>query len=80
MPEYCNKKQMLYQNLRDAGCQEQFIEESIVLYENNEKKKLNDQLFVYRKLLLHDLHKVQNKIDCLDYLIYQLTNQQGEIL
>lgn len=42
------------------------------MYENKEEKKLANQLSLYRGLLLDDLHQAQYKIDCLDYLLYQL--------
>lgn len=75
MPEFCNKNMIFYQNLIDAGCKKQDIEGCILLYKNNENKELINQLSCYRKSLLDDLHQVQYKIDCLDYLLYQLNNK-----
>lgn len=72
MPEFHNKKKILYQNLIDAGYKKQDIEECILMYENKEENKLANQLSLYRRSLLDDLHQVQYKIDCLDYLLYQL--------
>lgn len=42
------------------------------MYENKEENKLANQLSLYRRSLLDDLHQVQYKIDCLDYLLYLL--------
>lgn len=75
MPEFCNKNMIFYQNLIDAGYKKQDIERCILLYKNNDNKKLINQLSCYRKSLLDDLHQVQYKIDCLDYLLYQLNNK-----
>ncbi|WP_050638189.1 hypothetical protein [Candidatus Stoquefichus sp. SB1] len=72
MPEFHNKKMIIYQNLIDAGCKKQDIKECILMYENKEEKKLANQLSLYRRALLNDLHQAQYKIDCLDYLLYQL--------
>lgn len=33
-------------------------------------------LSAYRKYLLDKLHKYEKRIDCLDYLIYQLQHQK----
>ena len=56
-------------NLKDAGCGDSFIDK----YCQCEKKP--DALCLlqrHRDNLLADLHRVQEKIDCLDYLIYHI--------
>lgn len=75
MPEFYNKHMRFYQNLIDAGCKKTDIEKWILMYENKEDKKLVRQLAHYRKSLLDDLHQVQYKIDCLDYLLYKLKSK-----
>lgn len=76
MPEFYNKGTIFYQNLLDAGCNDQDIKNCMKLYENNEDGKLIQQLDNYRKSLLVDLHQAQYKIDCLDHLLYQLKSNK----
>lgn len=76
MAEYNDKRTVFYQNLIDAGCKKQCIGQYAVLYENKENQKLIRQLSLYRKSLLDSLHQVQSKIDCLDYLLYNLENEK----
>lgn len=78
MAEYNDKKNIFYHNLIDAGCKKQSIGEYIMLYENNENKRLIKQLSIHRMSLLQDLHHIQNEIDCLDYLLYRLENEEFE--
>lgn len=60
------------QNLRDAGCDEEcickFMED---LDQGREKEglKLLDQ---HRRCLVDAMHREQKRIDCLDYLVYQV--------
>ena len=58
----------LIQNLHDAGCSQQFMQ-------SRKKGNMFCQIHILvkqRNLLLEDLHKDQNKLDCLDYLLFQL--------
>ena len=58
-------------NLKDAGCDEEFIcRYEHLLAQQRTQEQLN-MLSVYRKKLLDELHTVQKHIDCLDYLIYK---------
>lgn len=58
----------ILQNLKDAGCDKNFIEEFLSL---EEKAQLN-LLARHRNSLLDSLHNNQKQIDCLDYLIFNL--------
>ena len=56
------------QNLRDAGCGEEFIGEFDGLRGCARICKLRER----RRELLDGIHTEQRKLECLDYLIYQL--------
>jgi hypothetical protein len=63
--------QSTVQNLKDAGCDEEFI----VRFANDieaDKKKAVNLLGRHRAALLDDLHGCNKKIDCLDYLIRKI--------
>lgn len=62
----------LIQNLHDAGCSQQIIEQFM---QSRKEGNIFCQMHILVKqlnLLLEDLHKDQNKLDCLDYLLFQL--------
>lgn len=62
----------LIQNLKDAGCDIQTIENFMSdLHKGKEESSLK-QLAIHRKKLLDSIHKEQKQIDCLDYLVYQM--------
>ena len=56
-------------NLRDAGCDEALITELEALPSSCAQLC---RLKAYRRDLLNDIHAGQKKLECLDYLIYQL--------
>ena len=56
------------QNLLDAGCDEAFIAEYDTLCGCTKLCRLKAR----RRELLDGIHAEQKKLDCLDYLIYQL--------
>lgn len=56
-------------NLRDAGCNEEFIEQYTSAASGCARMCLLKQ---YRRELLGSIHAEQKKLECLDYLIYQL--------
>ena len=55
------------QNLIDAGCSPEFISEFNETEENQEYRI--QLLYEHRDFLLIEMHKVQRKIDCLDFFI-----------
>ena len=62
----------LLQNLHDAGCSQQIIEKFM---QGRREKDMLCQIRILakqRSLLLEALHTDQNKLDCLDYLLFQL--------
>lgn len=60
------------QNLKDAGCENDFIEKFIFALENNQSKEVFLLLRGWRNSLLDEIHNNQHKLDCLDYLIRKL--------
>lgn len=72
----------ILRNLRDAGCDE----EVIAAYRTMAEQPMPDEaisgqqvhlLIDHRKELLEQLHQDQEKIDCLDHLLYQLKEKAG---
>ncbi len=62
----------IIQNLKDAGCEDAFIERFILALENNQNKEVFLLLRGWRNCLLDEIHSNQHKLDCLDYLLREL--------
>lgn len=62
----------MVQNLKDAGCAPQMIEEFMLCFDKNQKEKQLALLAAQRRNLLNRVHIEEKKISCLDYLIYQI--------
>ena len=62
------------ENLRDAGCDDGMIERyrEIAANDGAGGPELIRLLTPYRKALLDALHADQEKLDCLDYLIFAI--------
>ena len=72
--------QAVLQNLQDAGCCDEVIRRYCELEAQPRPAHLirRDQkclLQKQRKALLDDLHERQRRLDCLDFLLYQMKNQ-----
>ena len=63
------------QNLKDAGCTDEMVEKFMDLQANEDEEQQIRLLSSHRKHLLEELHREEKRIDCLDYLIYQLQNK-----
>lgn len=74
MSEASDQAGILLQNLRDAGCDAQTIQECISLVDEKKEKQLLRLLAHQKKTLLDTVHKNQEQIDCLDFLVYQVKN------
>ena len=61
------------QNLIDAGCDDKFIKKYDRCCDKASCEKL---LSEHRKELLDDIHKKEQNIDCLDYLVYMMKKQK----
>ena len=62
----------IIQNLRDAGCTLEDITGFMRCMETGALKKGMKLLDQQRRELLNGIHEGHRKLDCLDYLIYQL--------
>ena len=60
------------QNLRDAGCDANTMARFFQLRETGGLKSQLKLLAEERSLLLRKVHENQTRLDCLDYLIFQL--------
>ncbi len=60
------------QNLKDAGCSDEIVEKFIALDGDDDKEQQLKLLFTHRRHLLEELHREEKRIDCLDYLLYQM--------
>lgn len=73
-----NRKEIV-QNLKDAGCSDEFIDEFFNISKKNKSEKpVIKLLYNYKKFLLKDLHDSQKKIDCLDFLIFKINQAVKE--
>lgn len=75
MADASNKKDILLQNLQDAGCDSNIIFNCVTLVEKSRIADVIQLLKGYRTDLLNKVHKNQDKLDCLDFLIYKLQKE-----
>lgn len=69
-------KDAITQNLRDAGCPEDFIRRFLASLTSGtpaEQERLLDQ---ERRCILEKVHDEQKRLDCFDYLRYALKKEQ----
>ena len=62
----------IIENLRDAGCDENEIQQILTCYRNGDSKKTEKLIAGCRKKQLEKLHESQVCIDRLDFLSYRL--------
>ncbi|WP_298023004.1 hypothetical protein [uncultured Dysosmobacter sp.] len=77
MPHIADTRGILRENLSDAGCDLEMIEQFMTLVEQGNREEGLALLAKHRKRLLDCCHAEQKKLDCLDYLVYQM-NKQGK--
>lgn len=65
-------KEALIQNLKDAGCSEKAIQSFLDCLESDHVEDGLKLLSEHRDKLLCYIHRSEKKMDCLDYLVYQL--------
>lgn len=73
-----NARESIIQNLRDAGCNEQLIEQFLTDVDSGNTREALSLLAQHRESLLQQFHKCDNCICCLDYLVFQLERELGE--
>ena len=64
------------QNLKDAGCTDEMVEKFMALQDSDDEEQQIRLLSGHRKNLLERLHRDEKRIDCLDYLLYQMQNKK----
>lgn len=72
-------KEILIENLKDAGCDDEQIKQFIYYVEHHDFKEQLTLLKCQRCSLLERLHSEQKKMDCLDYLIYKIKKESTRI-
>ena len=74
MPQYTSTQTIL-QNLKDAGCDPKTVEQFLLLRKAGDRKEQLKLLSIHRKQLLDKVHREEKRIDCLDYLVYQIKKE-----
>ena len=69
------RKTVIAQNLEDAGCDEGAVRHCLALWETDQRGALLEELCTLRRTLLEVMHKNEERLTCLDYLIYQLKRE-----
>lgn len=75
MADYISYTGAVVQNLKDAGCNEEVVEEFMELAEAGERQKQFKLLEKHRRTLLDKVHSKEKQIDCLDYLVFQMKKE-----
>ena len=76
MAEASDTQGILRQNLLDAGCGSDTVQQCMDLVKKRECAELLQLLSRHRRELLDTVHQNEKRIDCLDYLIYQIEKQK----
>ena len=69
-----NKEFLMRRNLTDAGFPESEIVRIISLLEEGREAAVHRIIAQHRTDLLNTVHENQKRIDCLDYLVYDMTS------
>lgn len=69
----------IIQNLKDAGCSKRQIEEFMDYAGKHERNSELQLLRQQREILLNGLHERQRMIECLDYLVYQISKEEIQL-
>ena len=73
-----NEEQEVIETLKDAGMSSTEIEDFLKIYNTDNVNKKCEYLFEKRKQTLNKVHKEEEKINCLDYLIYKIKKENGD--
>lgn len=71
-------RQSVIQNLEDAGCDAGTVERFLSLMEGGRTEAQLELLSAQRRRLLDRVHREERRIDCLDYLVYQIQKGRTE--
>ena len=69
-------REKVVQNLKDAGCGPDTIEDFLLYFDREQKEEQITLLEKHRRELLNVVHKAEKKTYCLDYLVYQIKNEK----
>lgn len=72
---YCDSSRTVLQNLKDAGCGPELVEQFMVYQEKGNRAEQLKLLSLHRKKLLEQIHQQERQICCLDYLVYQINQE-----
>lgn len=72
----CRCQEDIPTTLKDAGFDEASIACFMTKKEDGRIREALCMLQKQREVLVSDMHSVQRKLDCLDFLIYQLRQEQ----
>lgn len=78
MPHISNTQGRLRQNLIDAGCSPELVQECLALAQGQQTAELRRLLARQRRALLDKVHQNEKRIDCLDYLVYQMEQEKKQ--
>lgn len=70
------REESVIRNLEDAGCAPDTIQDFMCRCKAGKTAEALRLLAAHRRQLLDQLHREQKRIDCLDYLVYQINRQQ----
>lgn len=65
-------RQAVMQNLIDAGCSKDMIDDLMKQLAEDDMESLLQMLEKHRACLLSMVHQKEKQIDCVDYLVYQI--------
>lgn len=71
-------RESVIQNLEDAGCGTELIQDFMGWFDKGQQAKQLELLKHQREYLLGRVHKDERRISCLDYLVYQIQGQSAE--
>ena len=72
-------EEAIIQNLKDMGCGQSAIDNFMQCYRCGDIKKGCKLLSLHRQHLLDEVHAGQRRIDCLDYLVYELNQAENRL-
>lgn len=75
MAETSDTRDTLRQNLLDVGCGSDIVRLCMDLAQSGKNAELLRLLSLHRRELLDAVHQNEKRIDCLDYLVYQIKKQ-----
>ena len=74
-----NSEEDVIQNLKDAGCDKKTIESFMKCMARDDVSGQLRLMKEQRRCLLNKVHEEEKKIDCLDYLVYQVGRSKKDI-